>query len=207
MAQTDMLFVTRLYHATLKGRGVKSLNAALAQAAHVLAADDEAGQNWSAENGYGGYTSYSSLDDLPWRFPEFADLQKHLDTHVAAFAEELDLALNDRPLVLDSLWVNILAPGGHHASHLHPHAVISGTYYVTVPPRAGAIRFEDPRLAQMMAAPPRKPDADRTNLTFISVSPKAGEVLLWESWLRHEVPVNNADSERISVSFNYRWGD
>lgn len=207
MSQTEILFATRLYRATLKGRGVRTLNAALAQAAQVLASDDAAGQSWSTEHGYGGYTSYASVNDLPWRFPEFADLQKHLDTHVAAFAEELELALNDRPLILDSLWVNVLAPGGHHASHLHPHSVISGTYYVTVPARAGAIRFEDPRLSQMMASPPRRPDADRTNQTFVSLAPKAGDVLLWESWLRHDVPVNNADSERISISFNYSWGE
>lgn len=33
--------------------------------------------------------------------------------------------------------------------------------------------------------------------------PKAGKVLMWESWLRHEVPPNAAKSERISVTFNY----
>jgi len=31
----------------------------------------------------------------------------------------------------------------------------------------------------------------------------AGTVLIWESWLRHEVPANAAKAERISVSFNY----
>jgi hypothetical protein len=30
-------------------------------------------------------------------------------------------------------------------------------------------------------------------------------VLLWESFVRHEVPLNEADDERISISFNYRW--
>ncbi|MEM7777397.1 MAG: TIGR02466 family protein [Pseudomonadota bacterium] len=207
MSQTEILFVTRLYCATLKGRGTRTLNVALDQAAQVLAADDAAGQSWSAAHGYGGYTSYASLNDLPWRFPEFAELQQHLDVHVSHFADELELDLGDRNLILDSLWVNVLAPGGHHSAHIHPHAAISGTYYVTVPDRAGAIRFEDPRLSQMMAAPPRTVNADRVNRNFVSVSPKAGQVLLWESWLRHEVPVNNADSERISISFNYRWGE
>ncbi len=32
----------------------------------------------------------------------------------------------------------------------------------------------------------------------------AGSVLLWESWLRHEVPAGTAKDERISISFNYR---
>jgi uncharacterized protein (TIGR02466 family) len=33
--------------------------------------------------------------------------------------------------------------------------------------------------------------------------PAFGEVLLWESWLGHEVPVNMAKEKRISVSFDY----
>jgi uncharacterized protein (TIGR02466 family) len=28
---------------------------------------------------------------------------------------------------------------------------------------------------------------------------------MWESWLRHEVPMTMAEDERISVSFNYKW--
>ena len=57
----------------------------------------------------------------------------------------------------------------------------------------------------MMAAPPRVKDARRELQPFIYVAPRPGEVLLWESWLRHEVPMNMAEDERISVSFNYRW--
>jgi uncharacterized protein (TIGR02466 family) len=102
--------------------------------------------------------------------------------------------------------VNVLEPGGHHGAHIHPHSAISGTYYVSVPKAASAIRFEDPRLGFMMAAPVRRPEARRENKTFVDVAPKQGSVLLWESWLRHEVPVNRAKTARISVSFNYAMG-
>jgi uncharacterized protein (TIGR02466 family) len=112
--------------------------------------------------------------------------------------------LGKRRLVVDSIWINVLEPGGHHAAHIHPNAVVSGTCYVEVPEGASAIRFEDPRLPLMMAAPPRRVRAAREAQTFVSVVPKVGTLLLWESWLRHEVPVNTAGSERISVSFNYK---
>ena len=58
----------------------------------------------------------------------------------------------------------------------------------------------------MMAAPPRKKNAREDLRSFIYAKPEAGEVLLWESWLRHEVPMNMSDDERISISFNYNWG-
>ena len=184
---------------------MRRLNEDLVNSCEAIAADDAAGQAWCVENGYKGYTSYASLDDLTWRDPAFAELGAAIDPHVASFARSLDLDLAGRPLTLDSIWINILESGGHHAAHIHPHSVISGTYYVAVPAGASAIRFEDPRLALMMAAPPRKPKARGGNRTFVSVAPRPGTLLLWESWLRHEVPVNAAQEARISTSFNYRW--
>ncbi len=205
MPQIDSLFVTRLYRAALGEQGKPIDPAELENSCLVIAEDDEAGQQWCEENGYPGYTSYASLTDLPWRFPVFADLKEVLDRHVAVFAEDLELDLDGRKLELEDLWINILPEGGTHSSHLHPHSVISGTTYVSMPEGASALKLEDPRSGRMMAAPPRKKGARRELQTFIHMTPKVGDVLLWESWLRHEVPLNMAEDERISVSFNYRW--
>lgn len=203
------LFVTKLYQARLPRAA--ALNGALAHAMRVTARDDAAGRAWSAEKNYPGYTSYASLNDLPWRAPAFADLQTHLDAHASAFAKEIDLDLGGRGLMLDSLWINILKPGGSHTGHIHPHSVVSGTYYVDLPEGAGGLKLEDPRLGLMMAAPPRKARAAPENRTFHYLRPRAGDLLMWESWLRHEVlpgdaPKKGKDRERLSVSFNYRWG-
>lgn len=204
MADIKSLFVTKLYRAEL---GQKKLEREIKEACLFTADADIAGQRWSAANGYPGYTSYASLNDLPWRYPCFADLGQELDRHAAAFAKKLEWDLQDKPLTLDSLWINVLPPGGYHASHIHPLSVISGTYYVAVPKGAAALKLEDPRSGRMMAAPPRKKSAKVDQQPFIYEEPKAGSLIMWESWLRHEVPMNQAKSERISVSFNYRWGD
>lgn len=201
---TTCLFVTRLYRGHLSDHG--KLNAReLESSCIAIAEDDEAGQDWCEANGYPGYTSYASLTDLPWRFPIFADLVGILDAHVAAFAAELAFDLGEGRLELEDLWINILPEGGSHSGHLHPHSVISGTTYVAMPQGASAIRFEDPRHPMMMAAPPRKPDAPEDLKPFVYITPAVGEVLLWESFVRHEVPLNMAEDERISVSFNYKW--
>lgn len=205
MSQIESLFVTRLYRAALREYGPSVDPAEMEASCYSIAEDDEAGQEWCEENGYPGYTSYASLTDLPWRFPIFADLVKVLDQHVASFVEDLQFNLDGRALKLEDLWINILPEGGTHSSHIHPHSVISGTTYVAMPKGASAIKFEDPRSAMMMAAPPRLKDARRELRSFVYVEPEVGEVLLWESWLRHEVPLNLAEEERISVSFNYNW--
>jgi len=196
------LFTTPLYQGEL---GNPALLAELADAVRALAADDRAGRAWSKEKGYRGYTSYASLNDLPRRDPRFADLVRLLDKHVAAFAQSCAFDLAGRKLKLDSLWANVLKPGGAHSGHIHPHSVVSGTLYVETPPGSGAIRFEDPRLPLLMAAPPRLEDAPEALRTFVTVAPEPGTVLLWESWLRHEVLPGTAKSERLSISFNYRW--
>jgi uncharacterized protein (TIGR02466 family) len=186
------LFVTRLYEAEL---GNDALLDELAHSIRSLARDDEAGRGWSRENRYAGYTSYASLNDLPRRDPAFADLAKLLTLHAAKFAAECAFELSRKPK-LDSLWANLLKTGGHHSGHIHPHSLISGTFYVEVPSASGAIRFEDPRLPLMMAAPTR-PE------TFVSVEPHAGLLLMWESWLRHEVLPGGGRGERLSISFNF----
>ncbi|MFN3230498.1 MAG: TIGR02466 family protein, partial [Asticcacaulis sp.] len=143
---------------------------------------------------------------LPIRATEFGQLKRKLDKHVMAFSEALHLDLHGHKLRLDSLWINVLDPGGSHTGHIHPHSVISGTFYVNTPEGASALKLEDPRLPLMMAAPPRAEDAPREHQTFIYEQPEAGTILLWESWLRHEVPPNAAETPRISISFNYGLG-
>ncbi|PZO90702.1 MAG: hypothetical protein DI623_05805 [Sphingomonas sanxanigenens] len=196
------LFATRLYEGRL---GDADLIAELEESCRALAEQDMAGRRWSRDHGYRGYTSYASLDDLPIRDPAFADLKRILDKHVAAFADACAFDLGGRKLKLDSLWVNILKPGGGHSSHIHPHSVVSGTVYVAVPPGAGGLKLEDPRLGMMMAAPPRRADAPEDLQSFVTKSPDPGTILLWESWLKHEVIPGAGKGERISVSFNYRW--
>ena len=195
------LFPTLLYQEPL---GDDALVAELEHSVRALADEDTAGRRWSRDHGYRGYTSYASLNDLPQRDPAFADLKRRLDRHVARFAEASAFDLGGRKLRLDSLWVNLLRPGGHHSAHIHPHSAVSGTLYIAMPPGAGGLKLEDPRLPMLMAAPTRIPDAPEPRRTFVTVTPEPGTVLLWESWLRHEVVPNAAKGERISISFNYR---
>ena len=169
----------------------------------VLAEDDDAGNAWCAGEGYGGYTSYASLDDLPERFPEFTELKALLDPMAEAFAADLLWDMQDLTLQLDAIWVNILEPGFGHSNHIHPGSVISGTFYVSIPDGAARLKLEDPRLSRMMAAPQLRDDVPEDRQRFVYLAPEAGQAIMWESWLRHEVPANMGEEPRVSISFNY----
>ena len=198
---THSLFPTLIYSAPLRRSGARELNARLLRECEQLEQDDEAGRRWSAKNYPGGYTSYSSASRMHELSPTFARLQQQLDRHVAAYVRELALDLDGRSLSMTDCWVNIMPQHVVHGLHLHPLSTISGVYYVRTPAGCPGLKFEDPRLDRFMAAPPRKKGAQ----PWVVMPARAGAVVLFESWLRHEVPANPQKARRVSISFNYNW--
>lgn len=195
-------FASRLYRASL-GRGSTRLHRQLLSEVRQLERDDAAGKAWSAAHYPAGYTSYASAHRLQRLSPTFADLEQRLDAHVRAFADAADWDLRGRELVMTDCWANVMRRGATHAPHIHPLATVSGTYYLATPPGAPGIKFEDPRLERFMARPPLK--ARARERSWLTLPVRAGQLVLFESWMRHEVPPLRVARERISVSFNYAW--
>ena len=199
------LFPTLVYAAPLQSAAANPLNKRLLRECLQLRLDDEAGQRWSALNYPGGYTSYHSAHRMHQLSPTFAELERRLDAHVRKYVRNLELDVEGRELTMTDCWVNIMPRQVVHSLHLHPLSTISGTYYVQTPKLSSGLKFEDPRLERFMASPPRRADAKAERRPWFLVPAQAGNVVLFESWLRHEVPPNPVDAERISVSFNYNW--
>jgi uncharacterized protein (TIGR02466 family) len=199
------LFPTLVYSGALRGPRWRSLDTRLLRECRQLRVDDAAGRRWSARNYPGGYTSYGSANRMHTLSPTFATLARALDVHMARFARALEFDLTGRDLTMTDCWVNIMGRGAVHGLHLHPLSTISGTYYVATPPRSAGLKFEDPRLGRYMAAPPRRSNARRAHRPWVVVAARAGGFLMFESWLRHEVPANESGGERVSISFNYSW--
>ncbi|MDP2332611.1 MAG: TIGR02466 family protein [Reyranella sp.] len=199
------LFPTLILHESLVRPGWPAFNRSLADECASLAASDAAGRRWSARHYLGGYTSYGSLDRLHLVSSLFERLRRRIDPVVKRFVRSLHYDLGGRTVAMTDCWANVMPAGVVHSMHLHPTSFISGTYYAEVPKGAGALKFEDPRLSRQMATPPRRAKAPERFRTFVDVPAKAGDLVLFESWLRHEVPPARFSGERISVSFNYAW--
>jgi uncharacterized protein (TIGR02466 family) len=197
------LFPTPIYYAPVTSS--EKLRKELLKEAYQLRDFDKAGRAWSNKNYAGGYTSYGSMSEL-FRFSStFDDLKKRIDKHVRLFSRALDMDTKAHKLEMTSLWVNICPKGASHSLHLHPISTISGTFYVHTTSDSSAIKFEDPRLTCFMGSIPRISNAKRANQRFFKVQPRAGNVILFESWLRHEVEQNRSKEDRVSISFNYNW--
>ena len=199
------LFPTLVYHGRLKHAGWRVFNNRLLQECRQLRLDDVGGRRWSAKNYPGGYTSYNSVSRMHQVSPTFAELERRIRRHVRSFAATLEFDLTQRELSMTDCWVNIMPRQVVHGLHLHPLATVSGTYYVKTPKGCAGLKFEDPRLDRFMAAPPRIANPRADNRPWIVIPAEEGALVLFESWLRHEVPPNPVSAERISISFNYNW--
>lgn len=96
-------------------------------------------------------------------------------------------------------WVNMLDPGAYNTLHLHPNAMLSGCFYLTVPEGSGAIVFRDPRPGVVMAG---FPGGGVNCQKDLEIQPKPGQLVVFPHWLEHRVEPNEASSARISVAIN-----
>lgn len=200
------LFPTVVYQNSLSsGSAGSKLNKELLRECYIYADIDEEGQKWSASHYVGGFTSYASMNNLFDTSPTFAELRSKIDKHVRSFAKNLQMDLGGGKLAMSTCWINIMPARVNHSLHLHPLSVVSGTYYVSTPRGTSALKVEDPRMSKFMASPPREEKSRIENQRYVSLEPRAGDVILFESWLRHEVPANSSKQDRVSISFNYEW--
>lgn len=196
-ASDDQSIPGLIYQRALTGNAneVKALTQEILKVSLNLAETDFEGQAWCARPGNyaGGYTSYGTERGRTLHRSEaaFEKLERFLASHSKAFLAQMDDAELQNPELkwgLQDCWVNVMGQGTEHAAHEHPGSFISGTFYVQTPPDCAGISFEDPQIG---------PEE-------VEYPVQAGEVILFPSWMRHRVPQNFADDDRISVSFNYK---
>ena len=106
--------------------------------------------------------------------------------------------------VLGNMWANINPPGGFNRPHLHPNSLFSGVYWIKAPKKSGNLMLYEPRPGAQCTMPNRKEGKLPSQLwRAVHYEPKAGNCIMFPSWLWHEVKPNNSNDIRISVSFNF----
>ena len=107
-------------------------------------------------------------------------------------------------------WFHVTRSGGYQSSHIHPNASWSGIYCVdpgdAVPerPDSGQVKFYDPRGAgaHMHFDPGNRQLDPRFSTTPVYLTHRAGQLVIFPSWLVHEVLPYLGQRERIVVAFN-----
>lgn len=201
------LFSSQIYKKPLIIRSKQQFLKDLVDECYKIKRIDVEGNRWSQENYLGGYTSYSSYSNLHTWSSTFAFLENKINDQVIYFLNSLGYETKNKIIKMTNFWVNIMGYQTTHSWHIHPRSIVSGTFYVQVPKDSVGIKFEDPRFNFMMSCLPKRKNLPLDLQNFVAIKPKNGELVLFESWMRHEVPPNSSKLDRISVSFNYEWLD
>lgn len=149
--------------------------------------------HWGYKNTYSKRSGIETNQDLL----EFKEtIKKHSSNYMASLgydvpSEELEIFV----------FASEMIAGDKHAIHTHCNAVLSGVFYLEVPEGSSNIVFHDPRPFRKFVNYPTLKDTAAT-WSQVFFKPEKGLLLLWESWLEHEVPVNTNQEGRITLVFN-----
>jgi uncharacterized protein (TIGR02466 family) len=183
------LFPTPFWTVDLKPEKYEPMNAA------IVAAIDDLMSPWP-ELGVGG--TWQTDQDLHL-LDEFAELTAVINNAVKGAFEFLEIAYDG--FEITGCWANINPKGAKHSNHSHPNNYLSGVYYVKTGKGADRIQFIDPRTQAEIIMPPAKTQ-NKFNGNKVTVEARDGRLVMFPAYLKHEVPMNTSDENRISIAFN-----
>lgn len=134
--------------------------------------------------------------------PQLAPLGRYLFNSVCEVAREENWAMEKHAVLIDG-WANINGKGASNNFHNHPNSLLSGCYYIDVPPSSGDLVLRDPREIAYMLQPPLR-TGNKAPVTMLK--PVPGMLVIFPAWLLHAVAANQSDADRVSVAFNVAVG-
>lgn len=108
-------------------------------------------------------------------------------------------------LIFNTCWINVNNPGNFNEAHRHPSTHLSAVYYIKAEQNSGNISFiRDGRLEDYF---PPSSNPNSHNYPRVSEEAKTNNFYIFPSYLDHKVDPNFSDQERISMAFNFTFGN
>jgi uncharacterized protein (TIGR02466 family) len=185
----NAIFATPIYSVDLSPDDTRKMNDYLMREINALMNPRPVlppGTNWQTD---------PNLHLLP-QFRDIVTLAEEAGKAVADF-----LKLESRDLVATGLWANVNPTGGRNQWHSHPNNFLAAVYYIQTPQEEDRIIFEDPR-PQANVIMPKPIEFGMFTGNQLTFKVKPGRLVLFPAWLKHTVPPNNSNTDRISVALN-----
>ena len=144
---------------------------------------------------FGGWQSNNIFSDDDF----FSEFILEIEKQANNFAKEIEI---NQSLKLTNLWININGYKDFNLRHTHENSIISGVFYVKAPDKSSKITFYHPAFKLMMREWNINMKHNHYTSSVWSIPPQKGRLLLFPSWLEHEVSPNLSQESRISISFN-----
>ena len=147
-----------------------------------------------ASNSGGWQSNYIYPDD-----DYFSEFILEMEKQANNFAKGLEIYQKGK---IRNLWININGYKDCNRRHYHPESIISGVFYVKAPDKSSMLRFFHPSADFMVRDWNVDLKCNMYTSSIWEILPEEGKLLLFPSWLEHEVDQNLSQEKRISISFN-----
>ena len=174
----------------------KNLNKELTKYIYNLREDDKDGIQRSNVDGWHSNNFKIEKDNIPYNFV------KTIHGCVKeVIVDGFGWKYIPEKIGITEIWAIINKKNTFNQTHNHPNSYLSAAYYVKAPNKCGDIHFYDSNEVKKFIKPPTD------NLTELSTSgfairPEEGSLLIFPSYMYHDVGKNLSDEDRIVISFN-----
>jgi len=145
----------------------------------------------------------NSVSNNSYIFNEYLkELKQFCEYHINVYVKETINPKDEIDFYITQSWLNITKPGESHHEHCHSNSIISGVFYISTG-RGDKITFVDhfTPTKQLIFFEPK--EFTTWNSSIWSFPSKTNELILFPSWVNHQVQVNEkATTDRISIAFN-----
>ena len=145
-------------------------------------------------------------DDVAGVKQKFDDRLDPLTDYIQSASKKYFEDISIEPMKFSLYYLfNKISFGGEHSLHAHPQSILSGVFYLKIPENAPPIIFNDPRGHYKYINYPTIFGGPREKYKLLSeyvINPKEGMLIMWPSWLEHQVLPSKSSEERIAVAFN-----
>ena len=128
-------------------------------------------------------------------------IKEFCEHHIKKYVEIVVSPSQEVEFYITESWLNVTKPGEFHHSHSHPNSIISGVFYVNTI-IDDKINFTDfnYKIKQSLLFDIKEFNLWNSRVWWIPVN--NNQLILFPSWLEHEVVDQTGDKDRISISFN-----
>ena len=188
------LFPDPIFHYKLEN--YKQINKELLNYILELQKKDKKGNNRSNRGGW-----HSPNFDLvnpgpPINFiNSFKDFLKHI------IEDEIGWEYIPNKQRVVAMWAIINKKNSYNVKHNHQNCYLSAVYYIKKPENSGDITFIDPKQVRTYRSP-RIENYTEYSREAVTIKPEEGDLIVFPSYLYHEVGVNLSDKDRVIISFN-----
>ena len=177
-------------------KNFRNFNIELARYIYSLYEEDNKGVDRSNRGGWHSKTfEMNDKDSIQFKFA--LELQKYI---LKTF-QNLGWKTENQNIRIREMWAIINKKEDFNVVHTHPNSCLSAAYYVKAPINCGRFQIENLNIAKRHSSP-LLANPNELNINVAGIEVSEGDLLIFPGYLPHKVARNEADEDRIVISFN-----